>query len=125
MTVQTGRPTKKQNDFTGRQAQAVAAQAAEEKRIRDEQAAAAKAEEVREFQETVLDVTRPNNPVVIDDVVEIGVQMENDSVIVRVSETIENMTVGHGNTYHFKAGGKYQVPREVAERLEELGLLWH
>jgi hypothetical protein len=46
-------------------------------------------------------------------------------VVVRVSETIENMTVGHGNTYHFKAGGKYLVPKDVADRLEELGLLWH
>lgn len=125
MTVQTGRPTKKQNDFTGRQAQEVAAQAAEDKRIRDEQAAEAKAQEVKDFQENVYDLTNPSHPTIVDEVVEVGVRMENDSVIVRVSETIENMTVGHGNTYHFKAGGKYQVPREVAERLEELGLLWH
>lgn len=116
--------TKKQNDFTGRQVQEVAAKAAADKRVRDEQAAASKAAEVEEFENSVYDVTRPNNPVVVDEVVEVGVETD-DSVVVRVSETIENMTVGHGNTYHFKAGGKYLVPKEVADRLEELGLLWH
>lgn len=117
--------TKRQNDFTGRQAQEVAAQAAEAKRIRAEQAADAKAAEAQEFENSVFDLTNPERPVIVDEVVEVGVEMANDTVVVRVSETIENMTVGHGNTYHFKAGGKYQVPKEVADRLEELGLLWH
>lgn len=125
MATQTGRQTKRQNDFTGRQAQEVAAKAAEEKRIREEQVAAEKAAEEQEFADSVYDLTNPDHPVVIDEVVEVGVEMANDTVIVRVSETIENMTVGYGNTYHFKAGGKYQVPKDVADRLEELGLLWH
>jgi hypothetical protein len=125
VTVQSGRQTKRQNDFTGRQAQEVAAKAAEDKRLRDEQVADAKAAEQQEFADSVFDVTNPDRPVIVDEVVEVGVEMANDTVIVRVAETIENMTVGHGNTYHFKAGGKYQVPREVAERLDELGLLWH
>lgn len=106
--------------------QAGAAQAATEKRIAAEQVAAEKAAEEVEFQNSVFDLTQnPDHPIVVDDVVEVGVEMSNDSVVVRVSETIENMTVGHGNTYHFKAGGKYLVPKEVADRLEELGLLWH
>lgn len=106
--------------------QAGAAQAATQKRIAAEQVAAEKAAEEEEFQNSVFDLTQnPDNPIVVDEVVEVGVEMSNDSVVVRVSETIENMTVGHGNTYHFKAGGKYLVPKEVADRLEELGLLWH
>lgn len=125
MTTQTGRQTKRQNDFTGRQAQAVAEQAAADKAARDAQIAEAKAAEEQEFRDSIFDLSNPENPVVVDDVIEVGVQMANDTVLVRVSETVENMTVGHGNTYHFKAGGKYLVPTEVAERLEELGLLWH
>lgn len=125
MTAQTGRQTKRQNDFTGRQMQAVAAKSAEDKRIRAEQVAAEKAAEAEEFANSVFDLTDPDHPVVVDEVVEVGVEMANDTVVVRVSETIENMTVGYGNTYHFKAGGKYQVPKAVADRLEELNLLWH
>jgi hypothetical protein len=125
VTTQTGRQTKRQNDFTGRQAQEVAEKAREEKRIRDEQAAAAKQAEDQEFADGVFNLSDPERPVIVDEVVEVGVEMANDTVVVRVAETIENMTVGYGNTYHFKAGGKYQVPREVADRLEELGLLWH
>jgi len=125
VTTQAGRQTKRQNDFTGRQAQEVAARVAEDKRLRDEQIATAKAVEDQEFEDSVFDVTNPAHPVVVDQVVEVGVEMANDTMIVRVAETIENMTVGHGNNYSFKAGGKYQVPKEVADRLEELGLLWH
>ena len=125
MTTPTGRQTKKQNDFTGRQAAEVAAQAAEDKRLRAEQIATTKAAEDQEFRDSVYDLSNPERPVVVDEVVEVGVEMANDTVVVRVAETIENMTVGHGNTYHFKAGGKYQVPRDVADRLDELGLLWH
>lgn len=105
--------------------QEVAAQAAEDKSLRDEQAALAKIAEDQEFAHSVYDVTQPERPTIVDEVVEVGVEMANDTVVVRVSETVENMTVGHGNTYHFKAGGKYLVPKEVADRLEELGLLWH
>ena len=125
VTAPTGRQTKRQNDFTGRQAQAVAEQVAAEKATRDEQVATARAEEEQEFRDSVYDLTQPERPTVVDEVVEVGVEMANDTVVVRVAETIENMTVGHGNTYHFKAGGKYLVPKEVADRLEELGLLWH
>jgi hypothetical protein len=118
--------TKRQNDFTGRQMQEGAAQAATQKRIAAEQVAAEKAAEEDEFQNSVFDLTQnPEQPIVVDEVVEVGVEMSNDTVVVRVSETIENMTVGYRNTYHFKAGGKYLVPKDVADRLEELGLLWH
>jgi hypothetical protein len=56
--------------------------------------------------------------------VELGVLMADDSVVVRVAEDVDNMTFGYGNTYHFKAGGKYKVPTGVAERLQDLGLLY-
>ena len=84
------------------------------------------AQEKQEFENSVYDVTQdPTKPVIVDEVVEVGIVMADDSVVVRVAEDIDNMTVGYGNTYTFKAGGNYQVPRVVAERLERLGLLWH
>jgi hypothetical protein len=126
VATQTGRQTKKQGDFTGRQAAAEAAKAAEAKKTRDAEMAMITAEQQREFDESVFDVTEnPTQPVIVDEVVEVGVQMADDSVVVRVAEDIDNMTVGYKNTYTFKAGGKYKVPRAVADRLERLGLLWH
>jgi hypothetical protein len=126
VTTQTGRSTKKQGDFTGRQAQEQAARAAQDKKTRDAEIAMITAQEKAEFEDSVFDVTTdPLHPTVIDEVVEVGVEMANDTVVVRVAEDIDNMTVGHGNTYTFKAGGKYQVPKQVADRLESLGLLWH
>lgn len=130
MATQTGqtarRPQKKQADFTGRQAEEEAKKAATNKRAKQEELAQITATEQKEFEESVFDVTQnPQQPVVLDEVVEVGVETADDTVVVRVAEDIENMTYGHRNTYSFKAGGKYQVPKAVAERLESLGLLWH
>ncbi len=116
---------KRSNDYTGQQAEALAKEAAEEKQIRAQEMAMMTAEKEREFEDTVQDMTQqPEKPTIIDEVVEVGVVMADDSVVVRVAEDIENMTYGHGNTYSFKAGGKYKIPRAVAERLEDLGLLY-
>ena len=126
MATQTGRPTKKSGDFTGRQAASEAAKAAEQKKARKEEIAMRTAEEQREFDESVFDVTQnPQAPTVVDEVEAVGVETADDSVIVRVAEDIDNMTFGYKNNYTFKAGGKYKVPKALADRLESLGLLWH
>lgn len=117
--------TKKSNDFTGRQAAELAAKAAAEQKIKAEEMSMMTATQEQEFADTIQDMTvTPGSPTVIDEVLEIGVILADDSVVVRVAEHVENMTYGHGNTYSFVAGGKYKVPRAVAERLEELGLLY-
>ena len=119
------RTTKKQNDFTGRQAAELAAEAAEEQKQKAEQMAMMTAQKEQEFSDSVFDVTQtPAAPTVIDEVVEVGVEMADDSIVVRVAEDVENMTYGYGNTYEFKAGGKYRVPKGVADRLQSLGLLY-
>ena len=83
------------------------------------------AQQEQDFEDSVFDMTKnPEQPVVVDEVLELGVVMSDDSIVVRVAEDIENMTYGHGNNYTFRAGGKYQVPRAVGERLAELGLLY-
>jgi vacuolar-type H+-ATPase subunit E/Vma4 len=117
--------TKKSNDFTGRQAAELAAQAQADQKLRNEEMAMMTAAQEQEFEETVHDVTvTPNSPTILDEVVEVGITMGDGSIVVRLAEDVENMTYGHGNTYNFKAGGKYRVPKEVAERLEDLGLLY-
>ena len=125
MATQTGRATKKQGDYTGRRAAAEAAKAAEEKKQRDAEIAMMTRAEQEEFENSVTDVTNPQKPTIVDEVVEVGVETADDSVVVRVAEDIENMTFGYRNNYTFKAGGKYKVPKGVANRLESLGLLWH
>jgi len=43
--------------------------------------------------------------------------------VIRVVEDIENMTLGAGNNYSFKAGQKYSVTQQVATHLREKGYL--
>ena len=119
------RSNKKQNDFTGRQAAELAAQKAEEQKEAAEQMAMMTATKEKEFEESVFDATQnPQAPTVIDEVVEVGVEMADNTVVIRAAEDVENMTFGYGNNYTFKAGGKYRVPKGVADRLQSLGLLY-
>lgn len=72
--------------------------------------------------DTTIDATKPDRQVVIvDEAVVVG--SHDDSVEIRVVETIENMTLGAGNNYSFKAGQKYKVTKAVAAHLKEKGYL--
>ena len=117
--------TKRSNDFPGRQAAQLASDAAEQRKQVAEQMAMITATEKQEFEDTVYDMTeRPDQPTIVDEVIEVGVGLADGSVVVRVAEDVENMTYGYRNNYSFKAGGKYKVPRGVADRLGMLGLLY-
>lgn len=71
----------------------------------------------------VIDATTPDRQtVIVDEVVTVG-SASNDSVEIRVIENIENMTLGAGNNYNFKAGQKYRVTKDVAQHLKEKGYL--
>ena len=75
--------------------------------------------------DTVLDPKVDTPVIVIDEVVSVeGVELADDSVIVRLIAPIESMTWGYGNTYTFEAGQKYKVPRDLADHLETLGYLY-
>ena len=63
-------------------------------------------------------------PIVIDEIENVGVTLADDSVIIRTVVDIEEMTYGVGNTYTFKAGQKYKVPKKIADYLEALGYIW-
>ena len=71
----------------------------------------------------VIDATVPSRQaVIVDEVVTVG-KSGDDTVEVRVVQDIENMTLGAGNNYNFKAGQKYKVTRQVANHLKEKGYL--
>ena len=69
----------------------------------------------------VIDATKPGRQTVIVD--EPTVVGDDATVVIRVIEDIENMTLGAGNNYNFKAGTKYTVTRHVAQHLLEKGYL--
>lgn len=70
----------------------------------------------------VIDATVPDRQtVIVDNPIEVGVQ--DESVVIRVIQDIENMTLGAGNNYNFKAGQKYSVTKAVAAHLKEKGYL--
>lgn len=60
---------------------------------------------------------------VIDEVVEVGVELADNTRVVRLIAPIELMTWGQGNDYSFEAGVKYKVPADLADHLESLGYL--
>lgn len=61
---------------------------------------------------------------VVDEVVEVGVELADNTRIVRLIAPIEMMTWGQGNEYSFEAGVKYKVPADLADHLEDLGYLY-
>ena len=55
----------------------------------------------------VIDATVPDRQaIIVDEVITVG--STDDSVEIRVIENIENMTLGAGNNYNFRAGQKYK-----------------
>ena len=73
----------------------------------------------------VTDLTEPTRTAtVIDEIESVGVSLADDSVVVRVAENIDMMTIGAGNHYSFETGKKYKVTKAVAEHLKEKGYLY-
>jgi hypothetical protein len=68
-------------------------------------------------------------PIVVDDspeVMDFGVEtVDQGTTVIRVNETLPNVTIGAGNHYNFEEGKQYEVPRHVAAHLEEKGYVWH
>ncbi len=61
---------------------------------------------------------------VVDEIVEVGADLADNTRIVRLIAPIEMMTFGQGNDYSFEAGVKYKVPADLADHLESLGYLY-
>lgn len=113
----------KATDFTGRQREALQKQYAEEQANRANEMSLATAEAAYKAEHEVLDGTKPNRmeTVVVEDIKK--TTAEKETVVIRVAEDIDSMTLGAGNFYSFKAGQKYEVTQAVAAHLEAKGYL--
>lgn len=115
-------------DATGKAAEDAAKRNAAELKKREAEISTARAVEAEALETQVFDPKKPDQPILIDEVEEVGVSVNNDRVIVRTITDIEDMTYGVVNgtlqNYSFKAGVKYSVPRSLAIYLEQLGYIW-
>ena len=112
----------KPTDVTGRAREAQASEFAEAQQTRAAEMSMASAQAQVKLETEVIDATKPDRQtIIVDDPIEVGTQ--EDTVVIRVVENIENMTLGAGNNYSFKPGQKYSVTRSVAQHLAEKGYL--
>ena len=114
--------TKKPTDVTGRVREAQLEQNSEALAERASEMSMASAQAKIKLETETIDATVPDRQtIIVDEVITVGVS--DDSVEIRVIDNIENMTLGSGNNYNFKAGQKYKVTRQVAQHLKEKGYL--
>jgi hypothetical protein len=115
-------------DATGRAAEQAAKRNAAELQKRKEELATSRAAEQELLETAVFDPKNPTEPLLIDEIEEVGVAPIEEKVIIRTISDIEDMTYGFVNgapqNYTFKAGQKYSVERHLADYLERLGYIW-
>ena len=121
------KPTSPQ-DATGRAAELAAKANAAELQKRKDEISISRAAEEYSLENDVFDPRNPDKPLLIDEIEEVGVSVNNDKVVIRTIADIEDMTYGVVNgtpqSFTFKAGAKYSVPRDLALYLQGLGYLW-
>ena len=111
-------------DATGLAAEKAAKKNTEALKKRQEEISIATQLEAESLERDVYDPKKPDAPLVLDEIEDIGVTVANDTVIIRTITDIDEMTYGVGNHYSFKAGVKYRVSSHLANYLEELGYIW-
>ena len=111
-------------DATGKAAEQAAKKNAEALKKRKEEISIATQLEAESLEKDVFDPKKPDAPLVLDEIENVGVSTAGDMVIIRTITDIDDMSYGVGNTYTFKAGVKYRVPRSLADYLEQLGYIW-
>lgn len=111
-------------DATGRAAENAAKANAKALKDRADEISISRAQEAELLETAVFDPKHPDQPILIDEIEQVGVNINNDNVVIRTITDIEDMTYGVGNTYTFKAGQKYSVPKGLASYLEQLGYIW-
>lgn len=110
-------------DVTGRAKEAAAKKHAKELQARADEISLMNQNEQISNERDVFDPLHQET-IVLDEIVSVGVNTADDSVIIRTISDIDDMTYGVGNTYTFKAGKKYKVSRDMANYLEQLGYIW-
>jgi hypothetical protein len=111
-------------DATGRAAEQAAKKNQEELKKRQDEISIATQIEAESMERDVFDPKHPDAPLVLDDIVDVGVTTAGDMVVIRTITDVDDMTYGVGNNYTFKAGVKYRVPVGLANYLEQLGYIW-
>ena len=111
-------------DATGLAAEKAAKKNAKLIQERKDEISIAAQVEAESLDRDVFDPKKPDAPLVLDEIENVGVTTANDTVIIRTITDIEEMTYGVGNHYSFKAGVKYRVPRGLGDYLEQLGYIW-
>jgi hypothetical protein len=111
-------------DATGKAAEQAAKKNAEALKKRKEEISIATQLETESLEKDVFDPKKPDAPLVLDEIENVGVSTAGDMVIIRTITDIDDMSYGVGNTYTFKAGVKYRVSRSLADYLEQLGYIW-
>jgi len=111
-------------DATGRAAEAAAKKNAKALQDRKDEISIAAAIEAESLENNVFDPKKPDAPLVLDEIENLGVSTAGDMVVIRTITDIDEMTHGVGITYSFKAGVKYRVPSSLASYLEDLGYIW-
>jgi hypothetical protein len=120
--VAVSRP--KPTDATGVARQKAIKKNSEELKRREQEMTTIAAAEAKRLETEVFDPKTEETVEIIDEVIVLGTEFADDSVLVRTVADIENMTWGYGNVYNFTAGVKYRVPSDLAEHLESLGYLY-
>ena len=111
-------------DATGRAAEQAQKKNAQALKKRAEEISIAAQIEAESLERDVFDPKKPDAPIVLDEIENVGVSTANDYVVIRTITDIDEMTYGVGNAYTFKAGVKYRVPAHLAAYLEQLGYIW-
>jgi hypothetical protein len=111
-------------DATGRAAEQAAKKNAAELKKRKEELSIASQVESESLEKDIFDPKKPDAPLVLDEIENVGVSTAGDMVVIRTITDIDDMSYGVGNTYTFKAGVKYRVPKSLADYLEQLGYIW-
>lgn len=111
-------------DATGKAAEDAAKRNAAELKKREAELSISRQAEAELLETGVFDPKNPDQPIFIDEIEEVGVSVNSDKVVIRTITDIDDMTYGVGNSYTFKAGVKYSVPRDLADYLEGLGYIW-
>ena len=111
-------------DATGKAAEQAAKKNAEALKKRKEEISIATQLEAESLEKDVFDPKKPDAPLVLDEIENVGVSTAGDMVVIRTITDIDAMSYGVGNTYTFKAGVKYRVSRSLADYLEQLGYIW-
>ena len=121
------KPTSPQ-DATGRAAELAAKANAKALQERADEISISRQAEAVSLENDVFDPKNPDQPLLIDEIEEVGVSVNNESVVIRTIADIEDMTYGVVNgtpqNYSFKQGVRYKVPKDLANYLQGIGYLW-